>query len=87
MTFPRFGRAAPTIGVKDLSRARPFYETVLGFEAVFTNGEPAVFAIMVRDDAEVHLLEHRAHIAMPYTTVHIMITHIDAHAHHKALRK
>lgn len=78
MTTPRFGRAAPTIGVKNLSRARAFYETALGFEAVFTNGDPVIFAVMERDKAEVHLLEHTAHIAMPYTMAHIMVTHIDA---------
>jgi catechol 2,3-dioxygenase-like lactoylglutathione lyase family enzyme len=50
-----FGRVAPTFYVSDLERAIAFWTEKLGFEVKFTNGEPAVFAAVRRDAAEVHL--------------------------------
>ena len=39
----------------DLERALAFYQGVLGFRPVFTNGDPVSFVILVKDEAELHL--------------------------------
>ncbi|MEM1011805.1 MAG: VOC family protein [Planctomycetota bacterium] len=45
----------PSLAVNDLSRATRWYEESLGFDVVFTNGEPVVFAILSRDGVELSL--------------------------------
>jgi catechol 2,3-dioxygenase-like lactoylglutathione lyase family enzyme len=50
-----FGRIAPTLPVADMARALAFYQRELGMTPVFTNGDPMMFAILTRDDAELHL--------------------------------
>ena len=50
-----FGRVAPAFHVRDIHKAIGFWTKVLGFEVAFTNGEPICFAIVRRDQAEVHL--------------------------------
>jgi predicted enzyme related to lactoylglutathione lyase len=51
----RLGRVAPTVGVRDMTRALAFYESVFGFQRTFENGEPVSFVVLKRDGAEVHL--------------------------------
>jgi catechol 2,3-dioxygenase-like lactoylglutathione lyase family enzyme len=48
-----FGRMAPTLAVTDMQRALHFYSQILGMEKTFENGNS--FAIVQRDDAELHL--------------------------------
>ena len=50
-----YGRVAPSFYVSDLQRAMTFWTDQLGFEVKFTNGDPASFAVVKRDAAEVHL--------------------------------
>ena len=51
----RFGRIAPGFFVRDIQEAIDFWTGKLGFELTFTNGDPLCFAIVRRDDAELHL--------------------------------
>ena len=51
----RLGRAAPTVGVRDMARALGFYESVLGLSRTFENGDPLSFVVLKRDAAELHL--------------------------------
>jgi catechol 2,3-dioxygenase-like lactoylglutathione lyase family enzyme len=57
----RFGRLAPGLGVQDLNRSLLFYCGVLGFSKVFENGNPAGFAILKKDKAELHLSQNKNH--------------------------
>ena len=50
-----FGRVAPTVPVKDIEHALQFYRDVLGFEVIFTNGEPVTFAVINQGDTQLHL--------------------------------
>ena len=50
-----FGRATASIYVHDMQRSLEFYRDVFGFSVVFTNGTPVSFAVLRRDDAQVHL--------------------------------
>ena len=51
----KFGRVAPSIYVRDITRALEFYLDILGFSVVFTNGSPMSFAVLRRDAAHIHL--------------------------------
>ncbi|GMW02176.1 MAG: hypothetical protein AMXMBFR84_33120 [Candidatus Hydrogenedentota bacterium] len=51
----KLGRVAPTFYIRDHSRALTFWAGPLGFQIAYTNREPAVFAVVRRDAAEVHL--------------------------------
>lgn len=53
--MPRFGRVSPTIPVTDIGLALGFYRDVLGFNVVFTNGEPIAFAVLQQGDVQLHL--------------------------------
>lgn len=78
----RFGRMAPTIAVADLERSLRFYGEVLGFEVVFTNGDPVAFAILERDDVELHLTLLPTHTASAANVAHLMVDDVTAlHAH------
>nr|WP_269801935.1 MULTISPECIES: VOC family protein [unclassified Sphingomonas] len=50
-----YGRAAPTVPVRDIAAALPFYRDVLGFDIVLTNGDPVGFVVLMKDAAEIHL--------------------------------
>lgn len=51
----RFERALAQLFVRDLETALGFYRDVLGFEVVFTYGEPVFYAEVRRDDAAFNL--------------------------------
>ncbi len=70
----RFGRAAPTIPVRDIAKALAFYCGLLGFEKAFENGNPVVFVILVRDEAEVHLTLDVDHKATDRNVLHLMVS-------------
>ncbi len=77
-----FGRAAPTIPVRDIAMALAFYCDVLGFKKTFENGNPVVFAILERDDAEVHLTLQPDHQPSSYNVLHLLVSDARAlHAH------
>src|SRR5262245_27207628 len=69
-----FGRAAPTIPVSDIERALAFYQTVLGMEPTFTNGDPIGFVILQRDDAEVHLTRVKDHRGGAWNVAHLLVS-------------
>ncbi|WP_420112536.1 VOC family protein [Pseudactinotalea sp.] len=52
---PQLQRANAQIFVTDFARALTFYGTTLGFETVFTYGEPAFYGEIRRGDASVNL--------------------------------
>lgn len=70
----RFGRAAPTIPVRDIAKALLFYCGLLGFKKSFENGNPVVFVILVRDDAEVHLTLKPDHEATDRNVLHLLVS-------------
>ncbi|MEO6845886.1 MAG: VOC family protein [Chthoniobacterales bacterium] len=50
-----FKSVMPSCEVSDVSKAIEFYKEMLGFDCVFTNGNPVSFAIMSRDGVEICL--------------------------------
>ena len=50
----KFRRIAPMLGVTNMEASSEFW-TNLGFEVGFTNGDPTCFAILRKDDVEIHL--------------------------------
>lgn len=73
-----FGRLAAGIGVADMARALAFYTDVLGFEAVFRNGDPVIFTILSRDAAELHLLHAPGHRGPAFNVAHLFVGDVDA---------
>jgi len=69
----QFGRLAPTLAVADLPRALAFYCGLLGFQAVFENGDPVAFVILEKDAAELHLSLDAAHRASSQNVAHLMV--------------
>ena len=69
----RFGRAAPTVSVRDVDRAVAFYTGVLGFSKVFENGDPVGFVILEKDAAELHLSLHKGHKPTVQNVAHLMV--------------
>ncbi len=51
----QLGRTAPTLPVADVGASCRFYEAALGLEVTFTFEEPATYAVLKKDAAEVHL--------------------------------
>ena len=69
-----FGRIASTIAVRDLPRALAFYVSVMGMHVTFENGDPAGFAILERDAAELHLTVARDHRASTSNVAYLLVT-------------
>jgi catechol 2,3-dioxygenase-like lactoylglutathione lyase family enzyme len=69
-----FGRMASTIAVRDLPRALAFYVGIMGMHVTFENGDPAGFAILERDAAELHLTVARDHQASTSNVAHLLVT-------------
>jgi catechol 2,3-dioxygenase-like lactoylglutathione lyase family enzyme len=74
------------VQVTDLARARAFYCGVLGFEVVFSNGDPVGFQILEKDAAELHLDLVPGHKATGRNVAHLMVDdaavlyeHLEAH--------
>jgi catechol 2,3-dioxygenase-like lactoylglutathione lyase family enzyme len=78
-----FGRIGSTIPLRDLARALAFYVGVMGMHVTFENGNPAGFAILERDAAELHLTVDRSHRASTHNVAHLLVT--DATALHDHL--
>ncbi|KFG93482.1 glyoxalase [Burkholderia paludis] len=68
-----FGRLAPGIGVRDISRSLAFYRDVLGFNTVFENGNPVGFVILKKDHAELHLSQNKNHKASVNNVAHLTV--------------
>ena len=69
-----FGRAAPTIAVRDVPRALTFYVDLLGMHKTFENGSPVGFVILKRDAAELHLTLQKDHTATDRNVAHLMVS-------------
>jgi catechol 2,3-dioxygenase-like lactoylglutathione lyase family enzyme len=69
----RLGRVAACVGVRDMARARAFYEGVLGLAATFENGDPVSFVILKRDGAELHLALAPDETAPAFNVAHLMV--------------
>lgn len=52
---PRLRQANAQVFVTDFARALAFYRTVLGFDIVFSYGEPPFYGEVRRDDASLNL--------------------------------
>ena len=72
----KFGRVAPSIYVRDITRALEFYRDNLGVSVVVTNGAPVSFAVLRQDVAYIHLC------LQPETAgschAHIMLSDLDS---------
>lgn len=73
-----FGRAAPTVCVRDIGVALRFYAGVLGFEKVFANGDPVGFVVLKKDAAEIHLARKVDHVASITNVMHLFVDDADA---------
>ena len=73
-----FGRAAPGIFVRDLTKALAFYGDVLGFTKTFENGDPVGFVILEKDRAELHLSLVKDHTPSTANVVHLLVDDVDA---------
>ena len=62
------------VSVSDLPRALRFYCDVMGFQAVFENGDPVGFVILEKEAAELHLNLDRQHRATAQNVAHLMVT-------------
>lgn len=76
----RFGRIAATVAVSNMERALEFYTGVMGMKVAFKNGDPTVFAILRRDEGELHLLLSRGHRGTTTNVCHLIVS--DAGAFH-----
>ena len=79
-TFPdtvEFGRAAPTIPVKDIDRAVAFYTSKLGMRKTFENGSPVGFVILLKDKTEIHLTRCPNHTPQTYNVMHLIVSDAD----------
>ena len=70
-----FGRVAPTIPVTDIDRALWFYRDVLGFDVVFTNGDPVSFAVINQGAAQLHLIVQPDKAGLAHA--HLMVDDLD----------
>jgi lactoylglutathione lyase len=76
--FFRLGRIAATISVSNVEQAFDFYKNVFGLECTFTNGQPVGFAILKRDDAELHLTLKPGHRGTDRNVAHLMVSDANA---------
>ncbi len=68
-----FGRIAATIPVTDMPRALAFYTEILGMTKTFENGNPVGFAILHRDEGELHLTLAKQHRASDRNVAHLLV--------------
>lgn len=66
-------RIAPTISVSNIERSLEFYTRVLAFDILFKNGDPTGFAVLNKDQAEVHLTLNRQHQASTSSVCHLLV--------------
>ena len=77
-----FGRAAPTIPVKDMDRAVAFYTSKLGMRKTFENGSPVGFVILLKDKAEFHLTLCKTHSPPTHNVTHLIVSDANALYNH-----
>jgi catechol 2,3-dioxygenase-like lactoylglutathione lyase family enzyme len=70
-----YGRIAATLSVTDMDRALHFYTAILGLEKTFANGHG--FAILKRDDAELHLSLAQDHVASGRNVAHLLVSDVE----------
>lgn len=68
------GRIAAMIPVSDINRAFNAYSQIFGFEMTFSNGDPMQFAILKKDDAELHLTLQEPCKPAPFNVAHMMVS-------------
>lgn len=51
----RFDPIGPHFAVRDVLRAKSFYESVLGFGLEYVDGDPAHYVVVFRDEVYIHL--------------------------------
>ena len=78
MSELRLGRAAPTLPVEDVERAARFYAASLGFELTFETGAPISYAVLKKDDAEVHLSRCSDPSPRAQSVMHLLVSDADA---------
>jgi catechol 2,3-dioxygenase-like lactoylglutathione lyase family enzyme len=82
----RFGRAAPTVPVRNIDLALAFYVGVLGMTETFRNGDPVGFVIVELDQAEIHLTLQPRHRSTTGNVLHLLVDDARAlHAHVRGL--
>ncbi len=69
----KFERLAPSLPVSDIQRSLKFYSETLGMKIVFEKGNPVIFAILVKDAAELHLMLDKNHLPTERNLVHLMV--------------
>lgn len=69
-----FGRAAPSICVRDIHASHDFYSLILGFRKVFENGDPVGFMVLKKDQAEIHLSRKPDHKASTINVMHMFVS-------------
>ncbi len=69
--------AVPVLAVDDLDQAIAFYQHRLGFDLVWTWGEPATVAAVVRDDVEVNLARRGVNGSRGASSVYLRLTDVD----------
>jgi catechol 2,3-dioxygenase-like lactoylglutathione lyase family enzyme len=72
----KFERVAPSIHVRDITRALEFYCDTFGFSIIFTNGSPISFAVLRRDTVNIHLCLRPE--AAGSCHAHIMLSDLDS---------
>ena len=72
-----FGRIAATVGVSDMDRAVGFYTSIFGFAPVFQNGTPVIFTILMRDEAELHLVLATGYRGPAFNVAHLSVADVD----------
>ena len=71
--------SAAVLPVDNLIDTLKFYEDKLGFKAVYTYGEPAHYAIVIRGDVGIHMTEREDTSAkMQPFSVYIYVANVDA---------
>lgn len=78
-SIPVFCGAAPVFVVQDVAASVQHYCAVLGFEAVFTYGEPVFYGGVERGDVTIHFQAARVTTRMPgQGAINIFVTEVDA---------
>lgn len=78
-SIPVFCGAAPVLVVQDVAASVQHYCAVLGFEAVFTYGEPVFYGGVERGDVTIHFQAARVTTRMPgQGAINIFVTEVDA---------
>ncbi len=78
-----FGRVAAMLPVSNMEDAFAFYSGLLKFQVSFRNGNPTGFAILQKDNAEIHLTLQPGHVPAKFNIAHMLVE--DAHTLYEIL--